>query len=107
MGRPVASGQVCSALHDGRTTAPTKGARGYTRQMTKRPPAPRPPTPRPPRDHSPKRYTQTAAPPPRVAKPLPPAHPADSSTRSLRAIDFLLQPLPPARRAQIRDYLVL
>lgn len=83
-------------------TAPTKGAGGYTPGMTKRPPAPQPS-----RDHSPKRYTQAKVPPPRVAKPLPPAHPADSSSRSLRVIDWLLRSLPPARRERIRNYLVL
>jgi 4-hydroxybenzoate polyprenyltransferase len=35
------------------------------------------------------------------------ARPADSSTRSLRAIDWLLDYLPPAHRVRVREYLVL
>jgi 4-hydroxybenzoate polyprenyltransferase len=46
-------------------------------------------------------------------KPLPaapraaPARPADTSTRSLRAIDWLLEYLPPHHHARVREYLVL
>jgi 4-hydroxybenzoate polyprenyltransferase len=42
-----------------------------------------------------------------AAPPTASTRPADASTRSLRAIDWLLDYLPPARRARVREYLVL
>lgn len=50
-------------------------------------------------------FARKPAPPP--PRPASTAHPADASTRSTRAIDWLLGYLPAPHRARIREYLVL
>jgi 4-hydroxybenzoate polyprenyltransferase len=44
---------------------------------------------------------------PAPPRPAPTAHPADTSTRSAKTIDWLLGHLPAPHRARIREYLVL
>ncbi|GAA0887450.1 4-hydroxybenzoate octaprenyltransferase [Rhodanobacter soli] len=52
--------------------------------------------------------TPTARPRPGTAKPAAkPVRPADSSTRAMRVLDWLLQKLPTSYREKARDYLIL